>query len=125
METKIIPVKRTRVLADGTKKSYMTKAAYKVKNGIGDQRVNNGSKEKLTPAQKEEIWTRFCAGVTIKRICADIGISYIPAKRCIDKKKEQLTAMPNAPAVPVEKPPAHAVITDDDIAAFDKLLNDI
>lgn len=85
--TRTIYVTKTRKLADGTIKSYRSKMSYKVKDGVNDLRVNNHGYSKLTHEQKEEIMTKYSMGVTIKRICEDLGVSYGPVKRVIDKKK--------------------------------------
>lgn len=92
--TKKYRVKGHRILADGTVKDYYYNKSYKVKNGVNDRRKegNSGPKEKLSPEQKEKIWARYCDGVTIKRIHTDLGLSYIPVKKCIDKKKAELSA---------------------------------
>ena len=97
---------KTRTLADGTKKTYRSIYHYKVKNGVNDRRHdgNAGRKEKLTPAQKEEVWAKYCADVKIKRICADMSVSHITVKKCIDKKKAEL-AKNNPPAPPVPTNP--------------------
>lgn len=98
METKTVPVKRTRILADGTKKTYITKASYKVKNGVNDLRVNNTKAEKLSPAQKEEAWQKYQLGITIKRIAADFSVSYNVAHKCIKAKKQAANANNPEPA---------------------------
>ena len=102
---------KTRTLADGTKKTYRSIYHYKVKNGVNDRRHdgNAGRKEKLTPAQKEEVWAKYCADVKIKRICADMSVSHITVKKCIDKKKAELAKInppvPPAPPVPTNPTP--------------------
>lgn len=91
-------VKGTRTLADGTIKEYHYNKAYKVKNGVNDRRKdgNSGPKEiEFTPEQTAEIWAKHCAGVTIKRICADVNSTYCPVKRCIDRKKAEVPAVIN------------------------------
>jgi hypothetical protein len=116
-------VKGRRTLADGTIKEYFCNKSYKVKNGVNDRRKegNSGPKEKLTPAQKEEVWTKYSAGVTIRRICADIGVSYMPVKKCIDKKRAPTEPTMPAPIVPTTPAP----ITDEDVAELNNILIDI
>jgi len=127
-------INRTRTLADGTKKVYRSKVHYRV----GDpNRVKNAGTDKMTSAQKEEVWTKYSAGVTIKRICADIGLSYGTVKKCIDKKKRQNVPMDVPMDVPADVPmdvPAvvptlpnnqQVILTNEDIAELYKMLIDM
>lgn len=95
--TKKYRAKGTRVLADGTTKEFYYNKSYTVKNGVDDKRFT----KKLTPEQKEEVWTKYCADVKIKRICADLGIPYGPVKKCIDKKKAEIAAVAKSPIDPL------------------------
>lgn len=82
---------QTRTLADGTKKVYTYKIKYKV-SAVG--RSNNSRPEKFTPEQKKQIIEKRAAGITIKRICADMNSSYTAVKRCIDKNNAAKPAQP-------------------------------
>lgn len=90
MDTKTYRVKQHRILADGTVKEYYCNKKYKVKNGVDDKRkLNKGVKEKLSPTQKEQAWVMYTNDVKMKRICTEVGASYITVKKCIDKRKAQ------------------------------------
>ena len=84
-ETRTIYVTKTRKLANGTIKPYKSKMTYKVKAGVNDLRSNNHGHSKLTAEQKAEILAKHSMGVTIKRICEDLGVTHGTVKRVIDR----------------------------------------
>ncbi len=76
MEIKTAPVIRKRRLADGTIREYHRTRTYKVKNGAGDMRVNNGRPAKLTQEQKDKMRERYAQNVTVNEIATEFGLSY-------------------------------------------------
>lgn len=89
MTVKQYRVKGTRVLANGKLKEYYYNKSYKVKNGVGDKRVdNNGRPGKLTPDQKAEALLKYKMGVKINRICEDLGVTYGTVNRCLKEAEE-------------------------------------
>jgi hypothetical protein len=79
---------KTRKLADGTERRYRSKKTYKIKGGVNDQRKNRPKHDTLTIEQKGEVAVKYDAGVKIKRICEDLGVSYAVIRRVIDAHKQ-------------------------------------
>ena len=84
MATKTIIVTKTRTLADGTKKQYITKQTYKVKRTADKKLSRTG---KLTEEQINEIWVKYNADVKKKVLCVEYNVSYITLKKAIDSKR--------------------------------------
>jgi hypothetical protein len=86
MIEKVVAVKRTRTLKDGTVKSYMTVATRRVKNGVNDKRKLGlgGPPEKLSDEQKATIRARYADGVSVKRLCDDYNVCFATISRVVN-----------------------------------------
>jgi DNA invertase Pin-like site-specific DNA recombinase len=77
---------KTKVLADGTVKTYEYKKKYVVK---GYAHANGERKGKLTEEQITEIRRKGAERVTIKQLCTEYNVSYATIKKLLPDPKKK------------------------------------